>query len=68
MYFLQTVKTKISSGSLLFQRDELQSSDPKAYRDVIDDLKGSKKDSESSIDQVIWERFLKSLNSIPSLF
>ena len=57
-----------SSESLLFHLDELQSSDPKAYWDLIDDLKESKKDSESSIDQVIWEKYFKLLNSIPSLF
>ena len=35
----QNEKNPISSGSLLFQLDELQSSDPKAYWDLIDDLR-----------------------------
>ena len=31
-------------------------------------MKESKKDSQSSIDPVIWENYFKSLNSIPSKF
>ena len=53
---------------MLNQLDDLQSSDPKAYWNLIDNLKESKKDSESLIDPVIWENYFYSLNSIPSKF
>ena len=55
---------------IINQLDELQSSGPKAYWDLIDDLKESKKHSEASFEPVtcIWENYFKSLNSFPSKF
>ena len=48
--------------------DELQSSDPKAYWNLIANLKESKKDTESLIDPSVWENYFKSLNSVPGKF
>ena len=54
--------------TILNQLDELQSSDPKAYRKLIDTLRDSKNDSQSVIDPDIWETYFKTLNSIPNKF
>ena len=55
-------KKRTFKQSILNQLDELQSSDPKAYWNLIDNLKANKKESESLIDPVIWENYFKSLN------
>ena len=61
-------KKRTFKQSILNQLDELQSSDPKAYWNLIDNLTESKKDTESLIDPSIWESYFKSLNSVPGKF